>query len=155
VRQTTRKLAHLLLLTLALGSLLPEAATAAPNKPQNADVCVVEWYNGRVTRTLVFQDVPPLSPGRAVSLRGVIFSAAQITLPFDGSAAMAASGMVRLGIFVHSGARRSTISAPDFLLSGETDTSFSGVFHLKYDGEIYPSSLVTLEPEDCAAITIP
>jgi hypothetical protein len=158
VLKLKRPLRHLPILTLALGVLiaLPDTSAAAPKKDQSSDICVVERADdGLVIRTLVFSEVPPLSPGQVISLRGVYFTLARVALPFEGSAVMAADGTVRLGVFIHFSARRSAISAWDFLLSGETDQTFAGVFHFKYDGDLYPTALITLEPEDCAAIIIP
>lgn len=157
MRLKASKLHHLLILTLGLGlpMALPEGALAARPRSENVDVCTVSVVNGVVSRTLVFRDVPPLRPGDAVSLRGIYFSAANVTLPFEGSAVMAADGMVRIGLLVHTSARRSDLTTADFLLSGETDTNFSGDLHFRVDGEIYPGGLVTYEPADCAAIVVP
>jgi hypothetical protein len=157
MRKESRPLRPVLALTLALFSLvaLPAIAAAAPRRNENVDVCVVERLDGLVVRTLVYRDVPPLTPGQVIPLRGIYFSRALVPLPFEGSAVMASDGKVRLGVFVHTSARRSDITIADFLLSGETDTTFAGVLHYKNDGEIYPSSLLALEPEDCAAVSIP
>jgi hypothetical protein len=144
-----------MILTLGLLFAIPEIASAAP--PQKAtDRCVVVSYDGNPpNQTLVFRSVPTLEPGDAITLRGIYFSAARVALPFDGSAVMAADGMVRIGLIVHTSARRPGLWAADHLFSGETDANFAGDVHYKVDGEIYPYLLLTLSPVDCATIDIP
>ena len=156
MRERAKKLCHLLFLGLGLLLAIPEVAAAAPRRSQSSDVCVVTLYEGNPTNhTLVFRGVPTLSPGDAIPLHGTYFSAARVALPFYGSAVMAADGMVRLGLIVHSSARRPEITAGDVLYSGETDASFAGVVHVKTDGEVHPYLLVAFEPVDCATIDIP
>jgi hypothetical protein len=162
VLKLKRPLRHLPILTLALGALmaLPDTSAAAPKRNQSSDICVVTRdSNDKVYMTLVFHDVPPLSPGRAVPLWGLSFNNTtnidQRAFPFDGSALMENDGTIRLGVFIHTMARRSTLFAGDHHLAGKTDATFSGTLHYKIDGEVYPYYQFTFEPEDCAAITIP
>ena len=156
MRERARKLRHLMILGLGLALAIPEVAAATPRRSQSSDLCVIALYEGTPTgRTFVFRDVPTLSPGDAIPLHGTYFSAARVALPFYGSAVMAADGMVRMGLTVHTSARRPEITGPDVLYSGETDASFAGVIHVKTDGEVYPYLLVAFQPVDCAAIDIP
>lgn len=156
MRERARKLRHLAVLGLGLALAIPEVAAAAPRRSQSSDLCVVTIYEGNPSgQTLVFRDVPTLSPGDATPLHGIFFTNARVALPFHGSAVMAADGMVRLGLLVHTSARRPDITGADVQFSGETDASFAGVVHYKTDGEVYPYLLLTLQPVDCASIDIP
>jgi hypothetical protein len=155
MKPNTRHSRSILVLALGLLVALPAIAAAAARRTADPDVCVVSYYEGIPSHTLVYKRVPPLSPGDAISLQGVYFTAANNALPFDGSAVMAADGTVRLGVYVHFSARKSTIYAYDWRFSGETDSSFAGVFHWDRDFEGNTPYTVTFEPVDCATITIP
>jgi hypothetical protein len=144
------------IVTLGLLTAISEIAAAAPRK--NVDVCVVNRVSpgANPLNTLVFRDVAPLSPGGAISLRGLYFSSSNRVSPFAGSAVMESNGTVRLGLFVHSSANPGpNVFLNDFTLSGLTDTSFAGALNFDNDGDFLPNGTITFESEDCAAITIP
>ena len=100
----------------------------------------------------VFSDVEPLSPGHAVSLRGLYFvTGSQRIAPVHGSAAMASDGSVRLGFFVHSTAE----SVNDFTVSGVTDANFVGTVSYDNDGDFVPNGTLEMQVADCATVSIP
>jgi hypothetical protein len=133
---------------VAVGSVPTGAASAARVR----DVCIAAPTGGGSFNTFVFRDVEPLSPGRAVTLRGVYYVTSTRKLsPLDGSAAMASDGTVRIGFFVHSTA----VSINDFTISGIVDANFAGTLNYDNDGDFLPNGTLAAASADCATLNIP
>lgn len=141
-------------LALALGQLIAVPAIGVAAPPRRAeDVCLI---NQRGLNTLVFQEVDPLSPGRAVALRGFYFTSAGRASAVSGSAVMVTDGSVRLGLFVHSSATPAPNGAfaNDFTLSGVIDATLTGNLFHDNDGDFLPDGTLPFEVADCATTTI-
>lgn len=86
------------------------------------DVCLQSSFGEQ----LVFRNVPPLRPGRTVSLTGIYLNLVSriISVPFEGTAMMSGDGTtVRIGIFVHE------MGAPplhNFTFEWTADATFAG-----------------------------
>ncbi len=138
---------------LALSLLTAVPAAAAPPSRRAEDVCLVdrEYPSGPVLNTFVLQDVGPVAPTRSIALHGLFFTRTLKVAAIHGSAAVAADGTVRLGLFVHS----SAASTNDFTLSGVTAPDFSGDLKFDADGDFRPDGSLSMERVDCSTITIP
>jgi hypothetical protein len=139
-------------LIIVLGLLLPVTSLAAAPKTTPTDRCVVNSpYGGTPLNTFVFQDVPPLTPGRSIPLKGIFFTSALKPSAFEGAAMMASDGTVRLGLFVHSSAD----STNDFTVSAVTDTTFAGNLKFDSDGDYRTEGTLVTTAVSCDTIAIP
>jgi len=140
------------LLPVVLGLALVVSVNAGvAHAAKLRDVCIVNRAGAVSLNTFIFRDVEPLSPGGAISLRGLFFTLARRVAPFHGSAAIVSDGTVRVGLFVHSSAE----STNDFTVAGVTDTDFVGTLSVDTNGDFVPDSTLVMELADCATITIP
>jgi len=140
-----------LLFPTMLGLMVAMPASAGPSRTTTRDVCIAAPTGGGSFNTFVFRDVEPLSPGRAITLKGLFFTGAQKVEPVSGSAAMTTSGTIVLGAFVHSTAQ----SINDFTVAGITDANFVGILNYDNDGDFKPNGTLAMEAKDCATIAIP
>lgn len=137
----------------ALGvAVVMSVPAGAASASKVRDVCVAAPTGGGGFNVFVFRDVEPLSPGRAITLRGIYFATGHTTLaPLHGSAAMGSNGLVRVGFFVNSTAE----STNDFTVSGVTDTNFVGTVSFDNDGDFVPNGTLAMQTVDCATVVIP
>lgn len=155
MKRHTQPLRRLLPTMLALLLAAPALAAAA-RRNESQSLCLINPTGGGSFNTFVFQDVTPLAPGQVISLHGIYFNGTRRATPLAGTAAMAADGSVRLGIFVHSSAvSTSTVLQNDFTLAGVGDASFAGVYYFDNDGDFKPNGTLAIEPVDCSTIVIP
>ena len=98
-----------------------------------------------------------LTPGRSIALHGLYFTHAMKGIPFDGSAAASADGVIRIGLFVHSsvGSDNTTLFRNDFTLSAKTEGNLAGTYNFDNDGDFLSNGTLTLQAVDCATLTIP
>ena len=116
------------------------------------DVCIASPTGGGSFNAFVLRNVEPLNAAGAISLHGVYFVTASRRLAaVHGTAAMAADGTVRVGMFVHSTAE----STNDFTVAGVTDANLVGTLSYDNDGDFVPNGTLAMQPVDCATISIP
>ena len=124
-------------------------ATAA--KPK--DVCLAASTGGGGFNEFVLRDVDTLTPGEAVTLRGIYkTTGGQRLSPLEGTAAMGSDGQIRIGFFVHSTAEG---GQNDFTISGLLDAAFAGTVNYDNDGDFTPNGTLAMQRVDCSTITIP
>lgn len=135
----------LLPLVLGLALVVPGKSEAQGRKAP--DRCIM---NDDVGFVFVFQEVPTLSPGRTIPLRGLFFGAfdALGTVPIDGSAVLASDGSVRLGFVVHY--------RQNFIVKGfNVDTTLVGRLGFDWDGDYNSDYFLDFHPVDCTTLSIP
>jgi hypothetical protein len=138
-------------LAIVVGTAVAGATSVGGAAAKPKDVCLGNQTGGGSLNTFIFREVKALTPGGAIPLQGLFFTAARRLAPFHGSAAMASDGTVRLGLFVHSTAE----STNDFTVSGVTDTNFVGTLKFDNDGDFVPNGTLAMELADCSTIAIP
>jgi len=123
------------------------------------DICVMDDFGS----TFVFRSVKALGPGRAIPLSGIWLAGSSLAgsgaytageaAPVDGTAVMACSGKVQIGVLVHSAkapARGNNVTAS---LEGDISFNASGGFDadgdFKLDGGPYHWTAVP-----CSSVTI-